>query len=153
MSCFKSRPSIVWTIVFLWLAIALLPVIVPVFFPWSEINCRHEEINIKTGQARFTRKIWFLSFGERLEDTELSLAMKGMRVDVANIGEWQRVNTFSPGLNHSPNYLFHGAFAQAGRVAVVEEAGEARFNLARELLANWQETGDDSRGNELIFSQ
>lgn len=41
-------------------SLLLAPVIIPIFIPWPEINCWHEDINIKTGHARYTWCLWFV---------------------------------------------------------------------------------------------
>ena len=65
----KKRKTII--ILISLLAVVLLPLVVPLFVPWSEINCRHQDINIKTGQARFSRILWFIKISEHVKDTPL----------------------------------------------------------------------------------
>lgn len=124
--------------------VVLAPIVVPFVFPWTGINCKHADINIKTGQARYSRSLWFVRITSRIEDTPLSLALKGETVDVADIREWQRVVTLSPGVRHSPHYRFHGALHQAydmGRLASKLEMGpERRRKIARTILTAWQES-------------
>lgn len=123
-------------------SILLAPLIVPIFQPWSEINCEHQEINIKTGQSRYSRSLWFIRISERIEDTILSLALQGEIVDVSDIEAWHRVNTFSPGLHHSPHYAFHGAFAQAHEVGMLRDMykldSASTRDIARQVLVEWQ---------------
>lgn len=123
----------------------LPPLAVPVFIQWSEINCKHQEINIKTGQARYSRSLWFAKISERVEDTALSRALNGETVNVAEIETWHRVNTFSPGGRNSPHYRYHGALSQAKEFGMLQQmyglnkADAAR--LAREVLIRWQING------------
>lgn len=42
-------------------AALLAPVVVPLLVPWTSINCVHEEISVRTGQARYTRYLWFVA--------------------------------------------------------------------------------------------
>ncbi len=125
------------------LAFVLLPpVVIPMFIPWTEINCRHEDINIKTGQARCSRYIWYVKTSEEVKDTPISVALRGQVIDVADIQPWFRVNTFSPGLGHSPHYAFHGALSQARRMEVIceqlELGPEQRRQIAENILKLWQ---------------
>ncbi|MFH1269112.1 MAG: hypothetical protein ABIK89_25575 [Planctomycetota bacterium] len=123
----------------------LAPFIVPIFAPWSGINCQHQDINIKTGQARYSRCLWFVAVSEQVKETALSVAMQGEVLDVADIEPWQRVNTFSPGVQVSPHYRFHSAFAQAkqleGAFLMLELGTEDKRAIAREVLRLWQTSG------------
>jgi len=106
-----------WIVVIVIIAILFLaPLVVAIIFPWTGINCKHQDINIKTGQIRYTRSLWFMTISERVEETILSKAMEGHIVDVADIKPWHRVNTFSPYLNNSPHYIFHSALSQINQI-------------------------------------
>ena len=144
----------------LWMAIGVLaaglllaPFIVPILFPWSGINNEHQDINIKTGQARYSHNLWFIKISQRIEDTALSRALQGETVDVADIKPWQRVNTFSPGLRHSPHYHFHGALSQAKLFEMTELmpdlTPERKKEIAKETLAAWQCAGHDGGADVL----
>lgn len=130
------------------------PLVVPIFFPWTDINCRHEDINIKTGQARYSRSLWFVKVSERFEDTPLSIALQGETVEVADIEAWHRSNTFSPGLRHSPHYRFHSALHQARMMdalaATFHLAPERKKEIAKLILTAWQQSGSDDSADELI---
>lgn len=132
----------------------LAPLIVPVFVPWSAINCQHQDINIKTGQARYSRCLWFVKISEETKDTPLSAALQGELVDVADIKPWHRVNTFSPGVHYSPHYVFHGALYQANQMNMIctlhDLAPERKREIAKTILALWQNTGRDSGAEEYI---
>jgi hypothetical protein len=148
----KKRISIIVVII---VAVLLLaPLVVPKFVPWSGINCRHQEINIKTGQARYSRILWFIKISERVEDTPLSLVLQGETEDVANITPWHRVNTSSPGIHHSPHYMFHSAFGQAKDLELVLDMHNAselqRKDAAVGLLAIWQTSGNDSKAGTYL---
>ena len=130
------------------------PFIVPVFVPWSGINCEHHDINIKTGQARYSRYLWFVKVSEAVKETPLSAALEGEIVDVADIEPWQRVSTFSPGLRHSPHYTFHDALRQAGQMDVIctllEPTPEQQRQIAETILTLWQQTGQDTGADKYI---
>jgi hypothetical protein len=134
--------------------IVLPPLVVPVFVPWSAINCEEQEINIQTGQARYSRRLWFVRIPERVEETALSRVLDGETVKVEDAEAWHLVNTFSPGDRHSPHYSFHGALFQAGEFGTLQQvygldkADAAK--LAREVLARWQTSGSDFAGGSLL---
>jgi hypothetical protein len=135
------------------LLIAIIPVAimiagpwaVPCLVPWSAINCRDQEINIKTGQARYSRYLWYIRISARVEDTVLSKVLNGKSVDVTEIVPWHMVNRFSPGLHHSPHYRFHGAFGQAREVELLfemlEPDAQRKEQIVQDLLKLWQTTG------------
>jgi len=132
----------------------LPPLVVPVFSPWSDINCEHQEINIKTGQARYSRSLWFARISERTEDTALSRALGGETVNAAEMEAWHRVNTLSPGVGHSPHYRYHGALSQAKEFELLRQAyglNEAdAAKLAREVLIQWQTNGSYFAAGKLL---
>ena len=134
----------------------LAPLVVPMVIPWSGINCHHQDINVKTGQARYSRNLWFVKVSERIEDTPLSLALQGDTVDVANIKAWHRVNTFSPGVRYSPHCIFHGALNQVHQMEMLaslnELTPERKKEIAQSILTAWQQTGRDSGADELIHA-
>jgi hypothetical protein len=121
------------------------PLVIPRLTPWSAINCRDQEINIKTGQARYSRYLWYIRMSERVEDTILSKVLGGESVDVADIAPWHMVNRFSPGLHHSPHYRFHGALSQTREIELLFEMlapdAQRKEQIVRDLLTLWQTTG------------
>lgn len=123
----------------------LPPLVVPFFIPWSKINCRHQDINIKTGHVRYSRNLWFVELRPRIKDTPLSSALHGETVDVNSIDAWQRANVFSPWLHHSPHYMFHGALSQARQfgnfVSSHNLTPDQERETARGILTTWQTSG------------
>ncbi|MHC4170370.1 MAG: hypothetical protein ACYSWQ_25795 [Planctomycetota bacterium] len=134
--------------------VVLPPVVVPFFKPWTQINCRHEDINIKTGQARYSRYLWFVKISEEIVDTPISVALGGEVIDVANIRPWHHVNTFSPGLRHSPHYSLHGALVQADqmeKVALLAQLGsDEKRDMAENILKLWQEGKGDFPADDYL---
>jgi len=126
-------------------ALVLGPIVVPFIVPWTGINCEYQDINIKTGYARYARHLWFVKMSERIEPTPLSVALNGEVVDVNNIEPWHRANTFSPGIPNSPHYRFHAALHQALEMEEVfnllAATPERRRDIAKRVLALWQNTG------------
>jgi hypothetical protein len=135
----------------------LIPYIVSFFFPWTGINCLDEEINIQSGKARYTRKFWFVPIYIKTRDTAFSLALGGEKIDVPSRKRsvWQTVNTFSPGVENSPQYAFHGAFHEAWMLEKLRDEyglppSEIR-DLARQTLISWQTKG--ARPSLLIYDR
>jgi hypothetical protein len=71
--------------------------------------------------------------------------------------EWHRVNTFSPGVRHSPHYIFHSAIHQIHTLAGIWEISEMyglteklRKQTALHVLALWQHSGNDSLAGDYI---
>jgi hypothetical protein len=138
-----------WLIVAVPVGIMLVaPLVVPLFCPWSGINSVHQDINIKTGQARHSRSLWFVRVSETIRETPISIALRGERIDVADIKAWHRVSTFSPGISNSPHYVFHGALHQAHQVdmifSVLKPTAERKREIAKTILTVWQTSGRDS---------
>ena len=133
--------------------VILAPFIIPLVIPWSQINCRHQDINITTGQARFSRYFWFVKVSERVEDTSLSKILDGEEVRISDIKPWHRVNTFSP-WQTSPHHFFHSAFFEIGLLSWILRMNEApleiRKEAAREVLKAWQHSGSDSEANKYL---
>ncbi len=125
-------------------------VLISGIFPWSELNCRHEEIDLNSGRIRHSRRLFYVSYDERIEETWLSQALG----DSASSPEWRKVNTFSPGLGHSPHYLYHGAISQIRELELIETfvpiEPAARRVVARRLLQSWQESGSYFAAGKVI---
>jgi hypothetical protein len=143
-----------------WLAAGLLlaPFVVPFLpvFGWVlvGINCEQQDINIKTGQGRYSRSLWFVRVSERIKDTPLSLALQGETVNIADVQAWHRVNTFFLGGGYSPQYAFHGAFSQASQVGMIQSdlklGRERNCEIARAILTAWQQSGNAHGANACI---
>ncbi len=130
------------------------PWLIPILTPWAALNVQHEEINIKTGQARYSHKLWYIKVSETVEDTLFSEVLAGEPVEVANVEPWHMVNTFSPGRRYSPHYAFHGAFAQARTLGMIfelrEHNAQRKQQIVRDILKLWQTRGDDSEAERYI---
>ena len=155
MGASRSKIKKSWIVACVVVAGLLLPpLIVPMFVPWSAINCQQQDINIKTGQPRFSRSLWFIKVYERIADTPLSASLDGEKVDVADIKAWHRVNTFSPGLSNSPHYIFHGALHQVNEVGRLYELSfpddDTKREIARSVLTIWQMKGSYRPADDYI---
>lgn len=119
-------------------------------FQWSPLNCWHDDVDITTGRVRHTRYLLFCQIGDRIEDTWISRAAGASNA----LPDWQRVNTFSPGVRYSPHYRYHGAINQIQTAeladAMITFDPEARSKVANNLLRLWQNSGSDISADEYV---
>jgi len=134
------KKPLFWVIVVI-AAFAVLLFVIPRFFPWTPLNCQHEYVDIMTGRVRLTRHLLFYKVSERIEESPLSKALPADMIE-ATKPEWRRVNTFSPGLNYSPHYIFHGATSQIVNLNTLWSSFnpplEVKRQMAIHVLALWQ---------------
>jgi hypothetical protein len=119
------------------------PICPPPFPTW---NCETQEINIKTGQARYRRYRFFVKIRDETKDTVLSKAI-AEPVSVTDIEAWHTVNQFAPpSFQISPHYRFHGALSQVEDVEMLQTTyalGKSNVAIiARQLLTGWQTNGN-----------
>jgi hypothetical protein len=147
----------IWLSVLALLAVILLAVtFVPFFFQWSPLNCWHEDVDITTGRIRRQWILLFVKVNESIEETPLSeVVLRGQ--PPPRTPQWQRVNTFSPGIHYSPHYRYHGAGHQIRTLAELwnlpaphDFPPELKESTARHVLALWQE-GSDHRAGDYIM--
>ena len=103
-----------------------------------------------SGRARTERYFWWIRISDRTEETAFSETYRKY------VGEppspvWRRVNTFSPGARHSPNYVYHSAFG-ASRIILqafqrAQFSDEARRKLLTTFLGLLQSDGNDNRAD------
>jgi hypothetical protein len=114
--------------------------------PWSPINCWHYEVDIHSGQIRYTRYLAFIPITQRIEDSALSRALRPEDLRYP-LPDWRRALTFSPGVRNSPHYIFHSAIAQIRELEIIWQAGDftpaARRSSAKRVLELWQEGQSD----------
>ena len=113
------------------------------------------EINIKTGESRDCRYLWYIRISEELRPTVVSKALHGQRVDVKKIEEWHTVNLYATKKGaYSAHYRFHGALHQVGQMhclwLILELNDEERAESARKLLTHWQNSKGDSEAGDYI---
>jgi hypothetical protein len=127
--------------------------IIPIFAPWTPINCRHQDVDIRTGRVREMRYLLYCKMSDYIKESPISNALPKDFVENAE-PEWHRVNTLSPGVHHSPHYIFHSALFQMHSLASIWNMNELpdilREKTAFHLLALWQYAGDDSLADEYL---
>ena len=58
--------------------LAILCFVVPIFVPWSPLNCRYEEVDINSGRLRFTRYLLYCRVSERCDRHVILAAVRGL---------------------------------------------------------------------------
>ncbi|MFW6066076.1 MAG: hypothetical protein ACOC9S_04585 [Planctomycetota bacterium] len=138
------RRIIKWGIVLFVLVAFVLGFMPWLIAPWSRINNEEHEIDLYTGQARFTRHILYLQVGREVKETPLSEAI-GADENPPQQRQWVKVNIFQPFMRRSPYFTHHGAFGMARYLEDLWVRGdftpEARAKSARQLLRLWREGG------------
>ncbi|SHI61126.1 hypothetical protein SAMN02745181_0495 [Rubritalea squalenifaciens DSM 18772] len=141
-----------------WFRVTLILVIILVAAPflaptWSPVNCRHEEIDLDTGRVRYTRMLYWIPVRTEIYHTPISEAL-GVTDLKSRAGDWQRVNTFSPGVRYSPHYIYHSALSQTQTLAMMWElqqySHDARKEAAATVLKLWKTSGRDSGADDYI---
>jgi len=120
----------------------LVLIIAGFLLPWSRINCWDEEIDLQSGRVRTTWYLCFLPVSVQINESAFSRVLTHEDTDGAT-PNWQRVNTFSPGVHYSPHYRFHGATTEVSMVEDSWQAGrftlEARRASAKRILESLRE--------------
>ena len=100
--------------------VALLgaPFIVPLFSPWSRVNCREFELDLVSGQQRGPRYLYGIPVHRELRATAASDAL-GADVSDVDEAQWVRTSTFGPFTRHSPHYVYHSASYLVKRLELV----------------------------------
>jgi hypothetical protein len=137
--------------------VAIVAVLVVILFviPFGGfVTRREQEINIKTGQARHSRYVFWVKTSDRIEEMPLSVALAGQTVDAAPIQAWHRVNTFTFRSKTSPEYSFHGALAHANQLKLLSEmchlTADQEKDFAHDVLTLWQTSGSCRPAQEHI---
>ncbi len=139
---FKKRRF--WLVILIFAVLIGFIVTYPLIFAWSPLCCRCQEVDIKSGRIRYTRYLFYCKISEKIEDTILTEELGEFAEDVQP--DWHRVNTFSPGVRHSPHYVYHGAIGQINKIAMTWQlfpfSDEAKRQVARTILSKWQADGN-----------
>ncbi|NNJ27023.1 hypothetical protein [Alienimonas chondri] len=141
-----------------WIAVAVLAPVLTVlflvsgFFWWSPLNCWHDEVDLNSGRIRRTRYLLYCQIGEQIEENWVSRARDG----ADGPPDWRRVNTFSPGVRHSPHYQFHGAIHQIKMLELADDVvpfeSAARRKAADRLLLLWRTEQSDFGADEFVHA-
>lgn len=120
---------------------------------WSRINCWNYDIDVKSGRIRYTRYLCYVQVADRVEDSALSSILKD-QMSVAGPPEWRRVHTFSPGVRHSPHYVYHSAISQIKDIETIwtvdKFTDDAKRRTAADLLKLWQRDKGDWEARDYL---
>lgn len=135
------------------IALLLAPFIIPLFLPWSRINCREQEVDILTGLTKHTRYLYWIPITSNVRNSPVSDAI--FKSPPANhTPQWKSANTFGPYTQHSPHYIYHSAISQMRNLQLIWEMyefdPEKRKESALGLLHEWQKTGNDSSADDYL---
>jgi hypothetical protein len=123
------------------------------FFPWDPLNCWQNDIDITSGRIRYSRYLFWIPIRTTVFDSALTGALSPEDL-AGRPAEWHPVATFSPGLHHSPHYMYHAAFSQIRELEISWDFGKmtpaARRETARNLLGLWQHAGSYFRAGDYI---
>lgn len=140
----KCKRKIGWWIVGVGACLWAVPFLLSLvgLLPWSPINCWHYDVDIHSGRIRYTRYFAFVPISQRIDESALSRALQPEDLRASH-PDWRRALTFSPGVRHSPHYLFHSAIHQIWELEMAWRVGEftpaARRSSAKRVLELWQE--------------
>tara|TARA_B100001093_G_C26289399_1_gene784600 strand:- start:38 stop:595 length:558 start_codon:yes stop_codon:yes gene_type:complete len=124
--------------------------------PWSKINCWTWEIDINSGKKRYKRYIAYKVTEERIEETWISKAVESDKKE-----NWKLVLTLSPGVNHSPHYIFHSAISDLKQFEMmlglcdknndIDYDPEILSIIANNVILLWNRYNGDSEAGDYII--
>ena len=134
-----------WLIFLAAFLILLMGFVIPKLqiFALSPIWCIHQDVDINTGKIRYTRYLLYCKINEKINDSLLTETIEPFSENIQP--DWHRVNTFSPLIQYSPHYSFHGATNQIMKVKFTWESypfsNEAKRQIVQTVLDKWQSDG------------
>ena len=128
------------------------PAAVPLFSPWSRINCVKTETDITSGRQRSTRFLYWIPVSRRIKETPLSRAVAGQAKNQPP--QWRPNHTSDPYQRHSPHHAYHSATHQILTLKMIWEATNAdaneRARTGQGLLHAWQSATNDRPAGEYL---
>ncbi len=132
--------------------ILIFPFVFLFIYPWTNIQCKKEFIDINTGTSRTQKYYWFLKYSDQTEPTYLS---ELLGIDPVENPHWRTVNTFSFRHRNSPHNSFHGAFSQISELKLMislyninEDDSKA---IARQIIKFWKENQSIHKADEYLY--
>jgi hypothetical protein len=137
------RRIVSWGLIAIVVLVAAV-LVVSWFIPWTPLNCRHDDVDIRTGRIRHSQYLALCKVSESVEETVLSRVLAQEMIENLE-PDWERVNTFSPGIRYSPHYRFHGALSQIRELEILWQEAKVDLSTQRKMashvLALWQLDG------------
>lgn len=132
--------------------ILIFPFVFSLIYPWTDIQCRKEHIDINTGISRTQKYYWFLKYSEKNKPTYLSELLGVVSVENP---QWHKVNTLSFGHRNSPNYSFHGAFSQISElklmISLYNLNKDDSRTIAHQVIKLWKENQSNRKANKYLY--
>ncbi len=128
-------------------AILVVPLwVIPFFVPWTELNCRHDSIDVVAGRYRRERYLLGLRVADTVSETDLSRRYRRL------VGEpprpvWKRTGTYSPWYRNSPHYIYHEALWAAGNLSRCLEQGSFTPDAERAAVVGFLGLLEGGRGD------
>jgi hypothetical protein len=121
--------------------------VIPFFVPWTELNCRHDSIDVVAGRCRHERYLLGLRVADTVSETDLSRRYRRL------VGEpprpvWQRTGTYSPRYRNSPHYVYHAALWAAENLSRCLEQGSFTADAERAAVLGFLGLLEDGRGDD-----
>lgn len=121
--------------------------------PWSRFNCWTYDVDIQSGRVRYTRYLLWLPVRRSVQDSALTQALTPTDFSQEN-PRWRKAMTLSPGVEHSPHYIFHSAINQIHKLelawALADFTTGAKRLSAQNVLKLWQKSGNDSSADQYL---
>jgi hypothetical protein len=124
----------------LWIVIAVVIIGVwligprlPKLLIWTRWSCTHEWFDVTAGQIKVEDWAYFRKRGETIKDspfTELYRELIGEPPDP----DWRLMNTFSPGVRHSPHYIYHTVYVDVVYILRLFDHAEFKEEAKREII-------------------
>ena len=137
------------------LSLLIMLFVIPLLWPWTPLNCSHDDIDITAGRYRNQRYLLWIKVSETVEETALSKLYEEF-VGPLPSPQWRRVNTFSPGTSNSPHYAYHQALYTTSWLANLlchsDLSSEDKKNAILDFFHSLQKDGNCSRAQEYVMS-
>jgi hypothetical protein len=135
------------------LAAAVVIFVPELVAPWSRLNNEEQDFDLCTGRQRITRYFLYGKISQDVRDTSLSEAVSRSG-QVPNGEKWVHVCVFPPFSRMSPNFIYHGAFAEIRELELYWRLYNfqtaAQEKSAVQLLRAMREGGSDNVGNKYL---
>ena len=130
--------------------LALIPLVVPFFIPWTMLNCRTLYIDIQSGRTRFVRHLYFIPIRDEIHETSCSRSLYPNRNYPPP--DWRIDTRLSPYLRNSPHYALHGAVTIMRMIDMESELTEKeKYTLRKQILHLWQSGKGKHEAKNLLW--
>ena len=132
------------------LAIALA---VSGIFPYSQLNCWTEDVDLVTGRIRNQRYMLTYKISESTQDSWLTESLDPKSIE-NTLPKWRRAGTFSPFHAVSPQHTYNGTMEQIRTLQGISQRvpfdPDARRTVAQRVLGMWRSSGSAKRAQGYV---